>query len=259
MSTTSGVGKPILEPFILDEAALKRIHSSLERYSHELPEQSTIVYFVAREDYRHYETTDLTDVLSDANASGQRIHTLSIELRGTTPDAPPPDGSDWKAKIDFLRGERRLISAEDKVIINVSSKDRRWAFLLSDDLEVEIRRTFRVKGISRLLILLLLSALISLGAQFVLWARDALSIPIAVLISVALLVLLLIFVGGMFLRSPWYIRAFGPESCFHWGEEARDYDERADTRKWILRGVIVSFLVSLLANIVLPFSASLTP
>lgn len=51
----------------------------------------------------------------------------------------------------------------------------------------------------------------------------------------------------------WINKWLGPETVFLWGEEEKKFPEREQTRRNLFWGVVVAFIVSLIASLVAAF------
>ena len=69
----SGIMRSYRGWFVVDEDALRRLQTVLAKGASSLDFETHVVFRVDREDDRFYETTDLDDVLSDANLPGKRV------------------------------------------------------------------------------------------------------------------------------------------------------------------------------------------
>ena len=74
------------------------------------------------------------------------------------------------------------------------------------------------------------------------------SLPLG--ISLMGLFIIISFVWATMSRETALTRWFGPESTFLWGDEAQAYASREQTRRNVLWGVIIAFLVSVAESIV---------
>ena len=262
MNLTSGLSKQYKRSFILDEDALRRFHAVLDKSSKDLSFPTRIVFRVEREDDRYYETTEVDDVLSDPNILGKRVNVLSIELRPEIADKKTNvTHVIWQVMVLYsLREKDRPFPNPDLVHIRIATQDRNWARLVADELESQVQRTFKAKATPRwLLALCLLVVLVVVCCwSFSLTppaARGAL-IPRAAELAglVGILSGIIAMFGYMSFRlshgPTWFLRAFGPESAFLWGEESQSYPNRGQTRRNIQWCVLVAFLVSVIAGLI---------
>jgi hypothetical protein len=249
----SGVSRELKGHFLLNEDAIRRILGVLEAKAKELNHLTSIVFHVKREDDRFYETTNLEDVLSDANTPGHRINEISIELRNTDPAHPPkPWERNWIAAILFKRNG-------GKQAISIEAEDRNWALLLADELEPQVVRTFTPKQINSWL---LVGFYIAMGALFLNLLKY---VPKFAVYDIVPLLRMIIWLGGIFLtfstidgRTKLIAKWAGPESSFHWGEQEASYNHQQRIREnlfWVvLVGFVVGTGVSLFSNTFLPQS-----
>ena len=267
MKLTSGISKRYYKAFILEEDSLRRIHGLLEKAAKELPDPSTVVFHVEREDDRYYQTTNIDDVTADPNIMGKRTMLTSIELRSThqTQAQLSPGEPEWIVMVVFSLEERSgsMFSRGDRVIMRISSENKNWALLLSDELEPQIQRTFKVKQTPRWLLWLFALPFIVMAIKL-----SYLSLPLlqttteasllmgfigivsgisAGVITGSVFALIYLRIGGMHKR---FVRVFGPESAFLWGEEIESYQDREKLRQNILWGIIVAFVISLASSVI---------
>ncbi|HXU93899.1 MAG TPA: hypothetical protein VFP33_09610 [Gallionella sp.] len=246
MNLHSGVSRELEKFFILDEDGIRRIVGILEARAKDLSHPCAVVFHVRREDDRFYETTRLEDVLSDANTPGRRIQLLRIELRNADPNrtAQPLDG-DWIVAVAFS-------TKGNKQKIDVSSEDRNWALLLADEVEPQIVRTFVAKHIPTWLLIIFYIAitmgLISITNANTLGQFLPLSVipTLKAVISMACIVL---SAGTLEPRNRLIAKWVGPESSFHWGEQAASYNHREGIRQKLFWGVLVGFFLSVGATL----------
>lgn len=239
----SGVSRELEGHFVLDEDGIRRIVGVFEAKSKDLAHPTSIVFHVEREDDRFYETTKVDDVVADANTPGHRITDLGIELRNADPNKPPqPWERDWIAAVHFKtkRGKQSIV---------IGAEDRNWALLLADELEPQVVRTFTPKKIPTLL-------LVGLYVATAIWLHTLLKllpkfsffdiVPVirtAIWLGAGLLAIETIGSRGKFISS-WA----GPESSFHWGEQATSYAHSEGLRHNLFWVVIVGFIVSVAAT-----------
>lgn len=251
----SGLTKYYGRHFVLDEDSLRRMQAILDKAAKELPSSPEVVFRVEREDDRFYETLSIEDVLADPNVERRRIKTVYIELR---PDEANLEDVLHRRKaivsLEFAAEEGFSALKEHHVRIEISHDNRNWALLLADELEPQIQRTFKSKGIPLLVFVVFL---IPLAMVFLKIYRksfpDAANIEVIKIMGQALFMIFLVLGMLSFFiytigRPKWYSRMLGPESVFLWGDEAHAYNTRYKTRQNIFWGVIVAFVVSFAAG-----------
>jgi len=257
MNLTSGLSRRYRQAFLLDEDGLRRFHGLLKKAANDLAFPTDVVFHIEREDDRYYETADIEEVLADPNIPGKRVTLVRIELRPQEPqNQEDSQHSDWMVMVVYsLRERDRPFPDPDEVLIRIATHDKNWALLLADDLEPQVQRTFKAKRTPRWLIGLLLIPFLFLLLRGVVCdtsKRGGLS-PEFIVITLAIGVMLMVLLWMSFrLHSvpQWFVKAFGPEAAFLWGEEAQSYPSREQTRRNIQWGVIIAFLASLVAGIV---------
>lgn len=240
----SGVHRELKGDFLLDEDGIRRIAGVLELKAKDLPHPCSVVFHVEREDDRFYETTNLSDVLADANTPGHRIDDFAIELRNSDPNkTPQPWERDWIAAIHFR-------STRSKQEIIIGAEDRNWALLLADEIEPQVVRTLVAKQIPSWL---LVGLYIGIGV----WLHTLIKmIPSFPLYDVVQYLRAAVWMGVAFMaietigERPTFISKWaGPESSFHWGEQASSHSHRETLRQNLFWVVIVGFFVSIGATI----------
>ena len=257
----SGVRRTYRKAFVVEEDTLRRVQGVMEKAGHELEGQETYTVFrVGREDDRFYETRDIAQVLCDPNIPSKRIISLSVELCENVQRAGMESPyRDVLAEVDFKAEEKFGPFREtNQLQFRISSTNRNWALLLADNLEPQIERTFRAKGWPRTALLFIM-----LIPLLLLWGRflpdplpQGLAVPLTgFLVGGGILAVFL----EMLVRPRWVTRWLGPESVFLWGEEAERYEERKRIRRNVFWGIIVAFIVSCLASLVVASGLSRTP
>jgi len=248
LKLTSGIEKPFYRAFKLDPDSLQRIVGTLEKYQSDLGVSSSIVFYVNRYDERFYETTNIQNVLDDPNVDKNEIRYLSIDIRDSRPDSKPePYERDYIARINFHK------SRKVKVGIWISAQDRKWALLLADELELQIKRTFKCTQVPNWLLLCFYT---SIGILATIWLPRiaGLNYVLDVFVNTSALfiwpgLILLAYFTYVGSRPKWLAKLVGPEPVFLWGDQSSEYLKRNKMRTNILWGIIVTFIVSIIANL----------
>jgi hypothetical protein len=245
----SGIIKSYNKFFILEEDSLRRIQAILEKAAKILPDSPEIVFRVEREDNRFYETLNLGDVLGDPNVSGRRVVAVSLQLPQTKEQQKGFIEDRQIVNIGFTSEKKRGFFRNNEIYLKISHDDRTWALLLADELEPQIQRTFKAKGIPTWIFLLFLIPV----AMVVLRLYQKVSPELAknVTISIgAILFLIFFFEFFKWAEGPprWYSRLIGPESVFLWGDEVYAYNARQKAQQNFFWGVLVAFIVSFAAG-----------
>ncbi len=249
LNIRSGTEKPYKKAFKLDPDTLLRIAGILEKFNAELKSPSSIVFHVFRDDERYYETTEIQNVLEDPNVDKKAIYYLSIDIRDSDPDRrPQPWERDFIVRVNFHKARRT------KVGIWIYAENRKWALLLADELEPQIERIFKCTQVPNWLLLLFY---LSTGIIATIWLPkfvgfnyvfDVLLNTVALFIWPGIVGLsYFTYVGS---RPKWLARIVGPESVFLWGDQSDEYLKRERMRTNILWGIVVAFIVSIIANVV---------
>ncbi len=248
----SGSNKEYKKAFVLDPDSLYRLTGIFEKYKAELKCPSSIVFHVSRDDELYYETTEIQNVISDPNVGKRAIFYFSIDIRSADPNKKPqPWERDFIVRVNFHRD--RLT----KVGMWIDADDRKWALLLADELDPQIVRLFKCTQVPNWLLVLFY---LSIGTIATIWiprlvgihyVLDVLLNTIALFIWPGLIVLSISTYKAS--RSNWLAKIVGPESVFLWGDQSDEYLKRERMRTNILWGIIVAFIVSIIANVATSF------
>lgn len=145
MAEKAGIYKEYKKHFFLDETKLRKIYDVLREYSKKLNNQNYIKFHAIREDDSFYETKDIDEVLADDNTPGLSIRTLGIEMHREVSESGKVDYEDEKRDaIAFVVFQR---FQEEKFIMRIQEKQRDWCFLLADDIDTQVQRTLRRKSL----------------------------------------------------------------------------------------------------------------
>jgi hypothetical protein len=266
----SGIMRHYHGRFVVDEDALRRIQLALTKGAASLSFETYLVFRVYREDDRFYETTDLADVLSDANLPGKRVQHVVLELRRVTPtQTGRPWEERWIVEVTFSAGpwysysryysQSRL--SEEGAALTVITQDRNWALLMADELEPQVQRALVQRRMTWLMYPVVVVALVVIaaigeilkapgeGVSTLLRPYTMWKISIGVPFGIGL-VWLYRWIPFRLLLPPGLGRWFSGESVFLWGEELKQYPQRQRFRSSILWSVVVAFVVSLVASLV---------
>ncbi len=256
---TSGISKRYQKPFILDEDSLRRIHACIEKATKELDVPTVMVFHVERDDDRYYETANIDEVLSDPNVAGKEINFVGLGLRYSDETKDIPWRPRWIVQVNFLKNRPSAIRNLNAVDIKIGTENKSWALLLADELESQVERTFKVKGTPRWLLTLCIFPLLIMGMKVNTSVSTIISNGSSPNVSQLATTLFAFLIGAIIPlyitqfdkdMGKWFVKFFGPETAFAWGDEAKSYAEREQTRHNILWGVIVALLMSLIASVV---------
>jgi len=192
-------------------------------------------------------------LLSDPNLPDRRVKLLDIELRKTAGHLDPknenPDRVVW---ITFDKDDPPFQVPE--VRVRISSPDKTWALLLADELEPQVSRLFKTKSFPNWIYLLFAPVVALIGYRISIWAGYSMPRPIAhgILAGVGFTGLILFLEVHTRIAEKKFrlMRILASEPTFLWGEEVSNSVDRETLRKNIFWGVIVGFLVSLVAGLV---------
>jgi len=140
MSEQAGITKRFTKNFLLDETKFRKICDVIRKHSEKLEEETYLGFFVRREDDSYYDTKNIEEVLKDDNIPGKAIQRVSISLMKKRPDKDKPTFNSEDKPIVFVAF---IQDVEEKVTVGVEEKERDWCFLLSDDLTIQVQRTFK--------------------------------------------------------------------------------------------------------------------
>jgi hypothetical protein len=276
MIIDSGISKEHDQGFILDEGKLRKIVEIIDQHSAKKPKKPTTEFTVYRQDDSFYMTSSVDAVLVDDNAPGKKILALVIDLIGD-PDTKPQ--SKEPPRLCRLRFRTHRQPNVDFVI---SDPDRDWCFLLAEDLGNQLQRILRPKkfpwlrrnpivlemGVLFILIAITLAIMGYHALQGTPGLSDAqiarLTIDekitklliinryggqglIGMAIGSALMIFVLIAVEWRPITKllNWFDRSF-----FYWGDEKQSFDRYTDRITRVKWGVIIAFLVSLAAGLI---------
>jgi len=248
----SGIVKHYRKYFTLNEEALRRFQAILERAGNEISEDAVVIFYVEREDSRFYNTQDIQEVLSDPNVKNRRVSEVHIELvdRATN--------NIIVVFIQFISKYRvnDFFGYESRVVFKIYNDNKNWALLLSDELEPQLQRTFKPKGIPSWLLLLFIVPFGLTTVKWIVLNNEYLQLPVSLIMPIT--AMFVVFATTTVLLSlgnikNLYKQLFGPESSFLWGDAAIDYIQREKNRSNLTWVVIVGLLVSLVASLLYTF------
>lgn len=252
MSLTSGISKRYKQLFILDDDGIRRIEGVLTKASTTYSEPLKITYHVEREDDRFFETHDIADVLADPNVKDKRIKLVGIELRKESSlELAGPKEADGVAWIVFNKDEPPFQTPD--VRIKVSSPDKTWALMLADELDPQISRLFKIKPFPSWIFLLFapMFGLIFYRLSLYLGFLN----PKTLIHGILSTILFILVLWGIRLYNHvsedrlWISKFFHSEPVFLWGDELSTFHEKENLKKNIFWGVIVAFIISVLASL----------
>jgi hypothetical protein len=241
----SGVSRELKGHFILNVSSLRSISNILEKRAKDLPYPCSVIFHVKREDDRFYETTQVDEVLEDANTMERKIEQLQIELRNADPNRTiKPWERDWIASVKFN-------SKEGNQKIDVASENKDWALLLSDEIEPHIIKTLTATKIRTWLLLLFYFAIAY-------WLHVTMQAPLHLVPTDSIpFIELVVWGGALYLTTKTVdrdderiTRWIGPESSFNWGEQTTSFNKREKLRQNLFWGVGVAFFISIAASLV---------
>ena len=141
MAIRASIKREYEDNFLLDEAKLRKVASILDEYAAKLKSKSYVEYYIEREDQTSYTTRNIEEVLADENAAGKRIATLLVSIE--------PEESGESAKVERPSPEKTVAFIgftklkSPRVRIGLANENRDWCFLLSDELDNQVKRLTR--------------------------------------------------------------------------------------------------------------------
>ena len=259
MNLTSGLFKRYRKAFILDEDGLRRVHGVLEKAAKDIDGNPQVVFHVERDDDRYYESTSVEDVLADPNVAGKRVKMAGISLRRQS-HAPPAKWPEDESivQVTFCSAVTESESPfpdYNRVSIRIATEDKNWALLLADNLQPQVERTFKARATPRWLLLLFVLPFLMAMAKTVLLRTTFKATDVFMGIFLPSSLGTMLYMLSRLSGPPhWFVKAFGPESAFVWGEELQSYPDREQTRRNVMWAVVVAFLVTFAGSIVFAMS-----
>ena len=215
--------------FSLDEDSLKRIINVVKKFTDDYSESTEIIYYIGHVDNSFYETTVINEIFDDPYP----IDFIGIEMCKSLNLRPDHQtGRDWILRIVFNRNEI------DKIKYTISSPDRNWSTLLSNELKPQIERILHSRKVSRWLISGFISSVFILCHLFFIKLDIFKRIPfITVKSSYYILLLLTLFTIFIILkeiknRNEIFRKLLGPESIFLWGDAKNFFFEKGKNKKF---------------------------
>lgn len=209
------------------------------RHKKDYAEPTNLIYEINREDDRFYETDDLDDVLSDPNVANSKVSILYIQLRKEAKKEGSKSDDDIICQIKFQREFETTFFRRD-VDFKIISGDRTWSLTLADELEPQINRVFKAKGIPKWIFSLFVFPLFLCYLIIIKATKMEYATPIFLLV-LSFGVIPILISDKLRKFSVIYL---GPESGFLWGDEVIEYKRREQIRKNIFWVVIIGFIIS---------------
>ncbi len=262
MKLTHGVDEVYYKEFIVDEAVLRDFHKTLENAAQRFPAPAEIVFTIGTDDYRYFQTRRLEDVLHDLDVQKKRMVYLSMEagFEDQNPrlkeDVLHEGRSDeWRIRVAFQIVPKGFwATRRDKVLLLVSSEDRKWASDYIDRFEEKIYNLPRPHRAPTLLFWLFMFPLLILGRSIYIHHANINGLLTTgwdfFLFAAAAITALGMTLAGLatsfFGYRPYIIRLFfGPDTAFLWGEAKADHEDREKFRHRVFWYVMLAFLATL--------------
>ncbi len=263
------IDKGYPEFFLLDEAKLRKIVEIIQNYSKKKNEIETELLFeVVHKDNSKYQTDKLENVLSDENITGREISSIIIMLK-------IKEEGYWRdpiCKVQFSTDATySKYSFDDKPIqYKIDDDDKAWAYSLGEELDLYIKRTLKgnKRNILKVLewiddifpIVIFCITLLLVFNQFpqinmklgdLTLSQTLIGLPILIIIIVALYEIYEIFEPFSKLS-----KILQGASIFYIGDQIEKYDKRIKMVNNVTWVVIVGFLVSLIAGLVIALTTT---
>jgi hypothetical protein len=280
MKERTGISKSYQKHFCLDETKLRKIVEVFRKYSEKIKENTYLTYFVRREDNSYYETQNIDLIIDDDNTKGKSIQRLVISLLKSPIDEAKKSKDSKDENIAFVSF---MSDKDDKATFSIEEKERDWCFLFSDELDSQIQRTLTKYALSFFKSRIIeIATLLFVGAILV-FCVSALTIKEPTLpldaiqkmtteMKIQKLLELhtqeqnkinwfipLLMVSWSLILASIEIRPISRiyekfyRSVFYWGDMKTDFDRFKNRVNYIKWGIIIAFIVSLLAGIAIKF------
>ncbi len=279
MPVLAGIRREYDRGFKLDEAKLRKLVDVIKQHATKLGYDVWLKFHLGRADDSFLDTSNIDDVLVENNTGKQAIDHLHIELhRGGEPETTHLTDDHGPRPIAFVGFSHK---SRTPILQAVMEDRREWCYLLSDELDTQIRRSLHGRqatlGRSRILdvlgISVILAAVVLVSFRVILAGQPELSHEaiaamspdersiktldtlvqsgrrawlFAPILALGMITTLLV----VELRPVSRLVRWLQRSVFYWGDMATQYDnyERMVGRvKW---GLIVAFIVSLAGSLV---------
>lgn len=262
------IDKEYQEFFLLDEAKLRKIVEIIQTHAKRKNEQHTeLVFEVFHKDNSKYQTDKLENVLNDENITGREIGSLNVLL---TEKEEPYSYRDPMCSVKFQAREynSKYVFDSKSITYKIDDSDKAWAYSLSEELDLYIKRTLKSnkKSILKAIewiddifpIIIFCIALLLLFNQCpqlnmklgdLTLSTTIIGLPILIIIIIALYGLYGIFEPFTKLSA-----ILQGKSVFYIGDQKDKYDKRIKMINNITWVVIVGFLVSFIAGLIIAMS-----
>lgn len=259
MKKSLKIDKKYTNYFCLDEEKLTKLVQVLSDHGSSHKEFDTrVLVVVYRQDESYYSTEELKKVFEDDNITGKQIDKIRISLARKSEQGKMTINYDGPiCSIVFDRNSSPQNKSNFPVNFTIQDDDRNWGYSLSRDIEIHIKRTF-IKN--RIIILLkklgfyvpFVIMICPLIIFFNLYPQINVRIG-ELLISQILIGLTSLIIIFQIIRKLYgqLFQKITNQSVFCWGDQKNIYNKKKQTNSNILWGVVIAFLVSLAAGIVI--------
>jgi hypothetical protein len=249
------LNKVYKENFVLSVEKLNAIVKKIEEHLKKKKNDTELVYKVERFQESLLETNDIQDVLSDDNAKGKEIFFLEIQAlsKDITQNLDP---------LCILKFNSR--SKDIQVELLIQDADKSWCNILYKDLDIYIKRSltslksksiinFVLSYFAKTLPILLFSICLILyylskpkrnylieNASVAMLAFDLMACMLGLLLFYEL-------VNAFIPFEKWRYFLVN-DSAFYWGDQIEIHDKKKNLKANIFWGIIVAFIVSVLAS-----------
>ncbi len=260
MDDKTSLSKSYSTYFILDEGKLRKLIEVLTEYSKKKDYECDFRFMVKRSDNSEYSTDSIETVLKDDNIKRKEIRELTILLK----DKGEQSRYNLKTECNIEFSVKEPSPYTSPVKYSVKDENEKWAFSLAEELDAYISRTlvYKSKRFNQLPELI-----------------DNLLFPMAVFISIIFIINLIyplnsyrlgdlnLFQTGiviaictsLLMLSFNVVQELSPiqklsnlmnlNSVFYWGDQKETYDAQHSLRQNVKWVVIIGFLVSMIAGV----------
>jgi len=247
--------------FILDEGKLRRLLEVLLDYARKKDYECDLAFEVERANNSTYNADSVDTVLKDDNVKHKELRRLNIKLQGRSADYIQ------STECTIVFESREPNSYSPTVQYAIKDADERWAFSLSEDLDTYIQRALvhQSKGFDWLFLFIkdllndvsILLLILLIGLFYPLRQRHVADIN---LLEAAVFLTIFGILNSLSYRIFSELKPFERlsnlmkvNSVFYWGDQKELYESQRSFRQNIKWVVVIGFMVSAAAGILVAF------